>query len=470
MRWRRWFARVAALMFFSFVASEGLALDFRDIAPSVPRIFCLGNDGGGTGSGFIVQSSGGKSIVATNHHVVDVDGVFGTIYVVRRKGNGIEAHQGRVLWADRCLDLALVEVPGLTGRALPLNTTKPEPSSEVFSIGFPAIADNQPTLLNFYDALINHQGGGGQIISDRSGEFSQIVEPSLSKATVRRIVKDKWDPDCGDAKFDIIQHDVNIAGGNSGGPLINACGEVVGVNTAGFVDEGEWLNLSSHIQTLVDAMRQNRVQGILASGQCVPNQWATYSLWMFAALASLAALVALGVALRKPTMVRESYSQLLGRLQRSHSTLVRDLVRRVARPEDARSSGGKASSNIDPPRIEQIPLPDPPAPPPRMHRAWLLCDRSKGSEFLEIRDDLLARGEVIVGRRPGHVHLLLQDSHVGGQHAKFASVGGTLTVEDMGSTNGTRVNGQRLDPYRPFALRAGDSVQLGGLVLYLERR
>ncbi len=43
----------------------------------------------------------------------------------------------------------------------------------------------------------------------------------------------------------------------------------------------------------------------------------------------------------------------------------------------------------------------------------------------------------------------------------------TLTIVDMGSANGTHLNGQRLTPEVPRVLRDGDEIQLGKLVTYL---
>jgi pSer/pThr/pTyr-binding forkhead associated (FHA) protein len=43
--------------------------------------------------------------------------------------------------------------------------------------------------------------------------------------------------------------------------------------------------------------------------------------------------------------------------------------------------------------------------------------------------------------------------------------GNTVKVEDLGSTNGTLLNGERLDPYMPETLSDGDQFQLGELLI-----
>jgi pSer/pThr/pTyr-binding forkhead associated (FHA) protein len=49
------------------------------------------------------------------------------------------------------------------------------------------------------------------------------------------------------------------------------------------------------------------------------------------------------------------------------------------------------------------------------------------------------------------------------RHARILKRGAKIYVEDLGSSNGTFVNGQKLSPYFPEALVSGDSLRLGGL-------
>jgi len=49
------------------------------------------------------------------------------------------------------------------------------------------------------------------------------------------------------------------------------------------------------------------------------------------------------------------------------------------------------------------------------------------------------------------------------QHAVLNRVHGQLMVEDMGSSNGTRLNGELLQPYRPAQITSGARLRLGEL-------
>lgn len=75
-------------------------------------------------------------------------------------------------------------------------------------------------------------------------------------------------------------------------------------------------------------------------------------------------------------------------------------------------------------------------------------------------------GELTVGREQGAVSLAIDDSGVSRQHARFVADGFSVSVEDLGSSNGTFVNGERIT--QPVELAAGDEVQVGGTVLELQ--
>lgn len=56
------------------------------------------------------------------------------------------------------------------------------------------------------------------------------------------------------------------------------------------------------------------------------------------------------------------------------------------------------------------------------------------------------------------------------RHARILKQGGMVVVEDMGSINGTFINGKRLDPYLPETLNDGDVLQLGKLKIEVKIR
>jgi len=70
---------------------------------------------------------------------------------------------------------------------------------------------------------------------------------------------------------------------------------------------------------------------------------------------------------------------------------------------------------------------------------------------------MIKEGATTVGRHPDS-DIFLDDITVSRHHCRFRSEGQVFTVEDSGSTNGTYVNGERIDQ---GALRPGDEVIIG---------
>jgi putative serine protease PepD len=165
--------------------------------PGVVRINVVLNSGGvfggtqqGGGTGFIVSPDG---FIVTNAHVVD--GAT-SIKVTLSNGDVVAAHVTGVQ-TDR--DLAVVKIArtGLTPVTLG--------DSDAMQVGDAVVAIG--------NAL------------DLEGELT--VTQGIVSALDRQIQEDN-----GNTLVDMIQTDAAINPGNSGGPLINARGEVIGINTA----------------------------------------------------------------------------------------------------------------------------------------------------------------------------------------------------------------------------------------------
>lgn len=73
-------------------------------------------------------------------------------------------------------------------------------------------------------------------------------------------------------------------------------------------------------------------------------------------------------------------------------------------------------------------------------------------------------GELVVGREDAG--LTIEDEEISRRHAVIRSGDGGIEVEDLGSTNGTYVNGTRIEG--PTRLAGGDTVKLGKSVLQVE--
>jgi pSer/pThr/pTyr-binding forkhead associated (FHA) protein len=75
-------------------------------------------------------------------------------------------------------------------------------------------------------------------------------------------------------------------------------------------------------------------------------------------------------------------------------------------------------------------------------------------------------GELILGREQSSADLVIDDPGVSRRHARVIPENGGVVVEDLGSSNGTYVNGERISG--PVELGAGDEVQVGATIMGVE--
>ena len=171
---------------------------------------------GGAGSGFIIASDGR---VVTNEHVVGGSGRV----TVRIPGAG--SYEARVLGVDAIADIAIVDIEGGGGF-----TVLDMGDSDNLSIGEDVVAVGFP-------------------LDDMLGNAPTITRGVVSSMREFRGV-------------DHIQTDAAINSGNSGGPLFNGAGEVIGVNTFVIRDEG---GRSGNIEGINLAVSINEVKQRLPS-------------------------------------------------------------------------------------------------------------------------------------------------------------------------------------------------------------
>lgn len=84
----------------------------------------------------------------------------------------------------------------------------------------------------------------------------------------------------------------------------------------------------------------------------------------------------------------------------------------------------------------------------------IAADRNIGARYP-------VEGQVVVGRGPG-CSIPIDDTYASQQHARIFREGEGYFIEDLGSTNGTYVNGRKIA--YPLSLRPGDRIKIGKTV------
>lgn len=157
--------------------------------------------GFGHGSGFAVA----PNRIVTNAHVVELLSRYpGNVVIGIVPSEGSKSYQGKVIALDTAHDLALIE---FTGKPIPttaLYTGPVDEGSMVTSLGYPGNVD--------------------MATAKSAVDYIHPLSPIRSEGVFsgRRQM----------SGTDVMLHTAQIARGNSGGPLLDPCGRVIGVNSA----------------------------------------------------------------------------------------------------------------------------------------------------------------------------------------------------------------------------------------------
>lgn len=105
------------------------------------------------------------------------------------------------------------------------------------------------------------------------------------------------------------------------------------------------------------------------------------------------------------------------------------------------------------------------------HGNWMLSgfdDEGRVLRFQVRADDIRACDDgYVVGRNPQVANLVIADDSVSRNHARLRLKGVRLLVEDLGSANGTWIDGRALSPHRAFEVAHGALIEFGGVKLTL---
>ena len=298
---------------------------------SVVRLFIVGPEETFSGTGFMINRDG---YVATNFHVIEdhLESQW-RIFVADHGAEKADRRPAQLVEAFPGEDLAILRVAGLkrpsvTFADLPKNG--PSKGVKVFAIGFP-------------------------VVGDRLGP---VDDASFVSGAVSRVFSGPWTEDA--PAIQIIQHTAPTNPGNSGGPLVDECGRVIGLNTQREVkfvfgpggtplvtDPIQGVFYASHATVLMEKLRGLGVAFQTATGRCASGVLGVLGLGrihIMAFAAFILSVVGLGLVYRPRPLV-----QVVVNCGEYIGDCVHAVERAVRRLNSAKESGKEIEITAAPP-------------------------------------------------------------------------------------------------------------------------
>lgn len=207
-----------------------------------------GNDAVSTGSGFFIE----PDLLVTNGHVVG-SAVGKEVWVVSRALGKlikakVEATTGKPEHAG-VPDFALVRLAdGSHHEKVATLSADVRSLLRVVAAGYPGIINKQDAA---YQRMMRGEAGNLPTLSTWKGDVVSVLPGQNGP---------------------VVLHSAQIFHGNSGGPLVDLCGRVVGVNTYGLRSGDEATNNALGTSMLADWLRSNGLTPKMADGKCNPEQ------------------------------------------------------------------------------------------------------------------------------------------------------------------------------------------------------
>ena len=410
---------LALVLCMSLSVSAAMEKDARDGVVVVTPLFHTDagvSESYGWGSGFFINDQ----YLITNYHVVSE-------YIVRGSGTDVELSvegtkvrgyaelrvyydssyfvQAALVGVDEARDLALLKLADPTTERTPLALKIPTDDmvgTSIYAVGFPGLADN------WYSRATETWGRSNATVT--SGTISRLFVQ-------------------GGSGQQNIQTDCEIKPGNSGGPVVDEAGNVIGIATW-LVETGdaERIYYAVNVTHVIDLLNQYGVKYTSASTPTTPTEDTATE------------------PTEKPSWLEENWPVAAGAAVAVLVVVVLVIVL-VSKKKPAA------------PVVQAAPVA--PAAPAHMPtatvRSFAQCNYG-ASAAVAGQPVIIGRGSVCALRFPSNA------PGISGSHCsvQWDSASQTFIVTDLNSTYGTYLmTGQRLQPNQPCRLRAGERIYLG---------
>ncbi len=387
-----------------------------------------------------------------------------SVYVARAEPNAIHFYPAEVVGNNKALNLVLVHVPGLSLPPLKLNLAEVRSHTDVTAVRFEsslpdALSSTEKTEL--YKTLSKWVADGRRTSLPATPVLLKWAKPASIPGKAIELGKEKF----GDSELPVIRHTVNITQGDCGTPLLNKSGHVIGLNPE---ISGCY---SNSIAQLHDFLITSGYKNHPFTSSRFSGSWL-----LIVALGGGVLLVGGALALRTMQPPSSAFTPALppagpggpagppggyaGRVLPPISNLISRSLRRTVPPTVADRGGkGKGSIGRTPPPAE------------RPGGRFELCPTDGGGRALSLERNQFAKqnGRLILGRSQDLAHILVDGRNISARHAAIRLRESRLYIEDLESSNGTRVNGKKLAPYTDEPISAGDTITLGSVNFRLKQ-
>lgn len=251
---------VILLLATTALAAGSVPKPVMDATRSVVRVLADYPDGYSTGSGFVVKSDKESTLIVTNYHVVEGNPRNISIWIEKN-----ETISATILARSEQKDLCVLQLSSpVKLDPLVLANESARQGDAVYAVGFPAAAD---------------------ILSDTAARASAdaTITDGIISALRKATVVEHGDP------ISILQISAAINSGNSGGPLFNVNGEVVGINTYGIADA----------QGIFGAIDVSELKSLLDSNAITVAGKKSTTIWIVSLLLASVGVVILVIWLRR---------------------------------------------------------------------------------------------------------------------------------------------------------------------------
>ena len=418
--------------------------DFKEIEKSIVRIVTQSPLGFSTGTGFAVNKSGH---IITNAHVIG-----GSSRIVIIPTNSTVPHEAQVIAISQELDLAVLHASTLNLTPLTLSLVELHKGQKIWAIGYPGGADREH-------------------LAD---------DPTVQDGVIGRTFKGTWDGRQYADPLTIVQHNAPMNPGNSGGPLLDDCGQIVGVNTqaslvlvaspnAGFerIPHTAGIYWSSHVDELVRFLNEISIAYEFLTEPCSQET---------ASVANPGSSLSATQTQHSPSQADDTFDLLLvwGLVLGGLSLAVFFIARkkRWVKPNPTTENGlqreGESdktgTGNFPETKSSQTQLPD---------SGLILAGFNAEGNRVRI---VIPRTRFVsqelglsLGRHPELVDESITDQSLSRRHARISVRKGQLCIEDLNSLNGSFVQDTRLTPFEPVPLHYGTLVRFGKLELRVSK-